>query len=87
MTSALSKFLRPGGHLIVVDFSPGGEVHPDEEAFKHIIAHREFSEEDMRACYEAGQIELKKYGYAFDMTFRGLQRKCFCALGQKKLLN
>lgn len=68
---------------MVVDFLPGFDPHPDAEKFKHLVAHGAFSEEDVKKFFAEGDIELKKYGFAFEMTFRGMQSNCFCAVGQR----
>lgn len=67
-----------------MDFLPNDETTLEVEKMMHLIAHLGFSEEEVKAFYGEGNIELKKYEYAFDLVFRGMTRKCFCALGQKK---
>jgi len=84
MTRALSQFLHPGGHLIIVDFLEAPKRHGEvDPTVKSIIAHGAFSEEDVREFYKAGGLELKKYEFAFDMVFKGIESKCFCSVGQK----
>jgi len=85
ITRALSHYLNPGGHIIIVDFMVAPKVNEEpSDEIKHIIAHGAFTEDAVGEFFSAGEVELKKYAYAFDMNFRGHQSKCFCAVGQKK---
>lgn len=90
MTRILSKFLVPGGLIMVIDFMPGTGIEDIRnkaavDDYKHIIAHMKgFPEEQMRTIYEAGEIELKSYKFAFEMLFKGVESNCFIAVGQKK---
>jgi len=86
MTRALSNFLNPNGSIIIVDFMVAPKVNEEslDPEIRNTIAHGAFTEDSVGEFFSAGGLALKKYEFAFDMTFRGMESKCFVAVGQKK---
>lgn len=80
----LASFLVPGGSLLVVDFVKMETDGPlGGEAYKHINAHKGFTEAEMRAMFEGvglGGFEIKPMGGA---EILGLPMKFFVARGVK----
>lgn len=60
ITKLLAGYLKPGGHLIIIDQIPkGGEVIPD--AYKSCVVRYGFLEEDIKPYYSAAGLEFLSY--------------------------
>ncbi len=83
-TRLLASFLVPGGSLLVVDFVKTETDGPlGGEAYKHINAHKGFTEAEMRATFDSAGLrgfEIKPMG---DAEIMGLPMKFFVAKGVK----
>jgi SAM-dependent methyltransferase len=73
VTQALSRFLRPGGVLLIADWQPetdesaeGKDVRkvpgPPEGVPEGVVAHHHgYTESTMKSLYEAGGLTLENY--------------------------
>lgn len=81
-TAVLSKYISPSGYFVHIDWHPDNDPIPVQGKF--LNPHESFSEAQMKEIYEAGDVELVKYELAFDMMFRGIKRRLFISVGQKR---